>query len=559
MSKPGSCATRGKTVTRPAVLILLLISALPTFAGLLAALWFGLDSAALARVLETPGIGHSLFSAIWSGAAATAVALCLAHLAVALAISGNWRARLNALTLPVLAMPHLAIGIGLALLLAPSGLLLRLISPWASGFELPPDWHIVQDPASLSLIAGLVLKETCFLIMALMAALSQVPATQLQQQAQTLGYGALKSWLVAVAPLLQQQIRLPLAAVLVFGISNVELAIPLGPDLPPTFPVMLWRWFTDPDPTIHAQAYAGTLLLLAVIVAALGFAILFGKLGRLILARSSASGRRRSEDHVARRTLQILFALLWLLGVLAIVAIVLRSAAGAWRFPTLLPDGDWLSRWNDVLPAVGNVAPITLALAVATALVGLLLVLPAAEQCRQDAGIRNKVGSWLFVPLLVPQMTFLFGVQVLLVRLHIDGTFIAVLWAHLVFALPYLWGLLAPARAAIDPRYQQVAATLGTAPAKTWLYVTAPLLARSSLLAAALAFSVSVALYLPTLFAGAGRISTAATEAAAAAGSGNLRLGSVYALLLAVAPLCAFAAAYAAGSLMFRRRQGMPR
>ena len=196
---------------------------------------------------------------------ATAIALCLAHLAVAMAVSGNWRTRLNALTLPVLAMPHLAIGIGLALLLAPSGVLLRLISPWATGFELPPDWLIVQDPAALALIGGLVLKETCFLIMALMAALAQVPAATLQPQAQTLGYGALKGWLIAVAPLLQRQIRLPLAAVLVFGISNVELAIPLGPDLPPTFPVMLWRWFTDPDPTIHAQAYAGTLLLLAVI------------------------------------------------------------------------------------------------------------------------------------------------------------------------------------------------------------------------------------------------------------------------------------------------------
>jgi putative thiamine transport system permease protein len=128
-----------------------------------------------------------------------------------------------------------------------------------------------------------------------------------------------------------------------------------------------------------------------------------------------------------------------------------------------------------------------------------------------------------------------------------------------LFALPYLWGLLAPARAAIDPRYRQVAATLGASPSRAWLAITVPLLARSGLLALALAFSVSIALYLPTLFAGAGRFATAATEAAAAAGSGNLRLASVHALLLAVLPLLAFAGAFASGSWLFRRRQGVPR
>ena len=146
----------------------------------------------------------------------------------------------------------------------------------------------------------------------------------------------------------------------------------------------------------------------------------------------------------------------------------------------------------------------------------------------------------------------------MLVRLHIDGTFVAVLWVHLVFALPYLWGLLAPARAAIDPRYQQVAATLGAARATTWLTVTAPLLARSSLLAWPWRFRSALHCILPTLFAGGGRVATAAMEAAAAAGSGNLRLASVHALLLAVAPLCAFAAAYTAGFLLFRHRQDVP-
>ncbi|MDH3490733.1 MAG: ABC transporter permease [Gammaproteobacteria bacterium] len=546
-------------LTRPTVSLLLGVSIVPTTAGLIAALWFGLDAGALARVIATPGIGLSIGSSLWTGCIATAVALLLAHLAVGLAASGNWRRRLNSLVLPLLAMPHLAIGIGLALVLAPSGVLLRLLSPWATGFELPPDWLIVNDTGGISLIAGLVLKETCFLVIALAAALAQVPAEKLQAQSATLGYGPLKGWLAAIAPALQQQIRLPLAAVLVFGITNVEMAIPLGPGLPPTFSVLLWRWFTDPDPAIHAQAYAGTLVLLVFSVAAIAVAGGLGRLGRKCLIASAQSGQRRAAETAVRRAFGGFLIVGWALGALSIIAIGLRAIAGPWRFPTLLPTSRSFTTLQDIASLTAGVGATTLALAGATALVGIALVLPAAEHCRQSVTARRQVGAWLFLPLLVPQMTFLFGVQVLLVRLDIDGTFVAVLWSHLIFALPYLWGILAPARAAIDPRYEQVAATLGVTRSVTWLTVTAPLLARSMLLALALAFSVSVALYLPTLFAGAGRVATAATEAAAAAGSGNLRLAAAHAILLAVIPLAAFAAAFTGGAALFRQRRGVPR
>jgi putative thiamine transport system permease protein len=160
---------------------------------------------------------------------------------------------------------------------------------------------------------------------------------------------------------------------------------------------------------------------------------------------------------------------------------------------------------------------------------------------------------------MLPQITFLFGLQVMLAWLRIDGTPAAVLWSHLVFALPYLWGVLAPARAAIEPRYLDVARTLGAGRARAWLTLTGPLMLRATLLALALGFSVSVALYLPTLFAGAGRVATVATEAASAAASGTLRPAAAHSMLLAVLPLGAFGLAYAAGTAAFRRRRGMPR
>ncbi|MEO1575971.1 MAG: ABC transporter permease, partial [Pseudomonadota bacterium] len=447
---------------------------------------------------------------------------------------------------------------GLVLVLAPSGVMLRLFSPWATGMDLPPDWHTVRDPYGFSLIVGLVIKETCFLIMALSAALSQVPAGDLLRQASTLGYGTLKGWAVAVAPRLQRQLGLPTAAVLAYGLGNVDLALTLGPDLPPTFAVVLWRWLLDTTPDIQAQAHAGTLVLLGLTLAALLAVALLGRAARAALSTVAGSGRRRVADHWLRRAVVALSAIGLALGLLSMLAILLRSAAGPWRFPSLLPTGLSLSSWADALPAAGQTLRTTAGLAAITAIVAVVAVLPAAEAVRDRPAARTRLGQWLFVPLLLPQMTFLFGIQVLLVRAHIDGTWFAVAWMHLIFALPYVWGVLAPARAALDTRLVQVAATLGATPAQAWRRVTLPLLTRATLLAAALGMSVSLALYLPTLFAGAGRVSTAATEAAAAAGSGSLRLAAVHAILLTLGPLLAFALAYALGAALFRHRRDVP-
>jgi putative thiamine transport system permease protein len=544
-------------MTRVAVWVLMLVALIPTGAGLLAALIVGLDIDAFARVVHAPGFSTAVLSSVISGVVSTALALLLAHALVALAVTGGWRDRLTSLSLPLLALPHLALGIGLALVLAPSGVLLRLLSPWATGWTLPPDWWIVRDPAGLTLILGLTLKETCFLIMALIAALSQVPADRFLRQGATLGYGNLKTWFTTVAPLLQQQIRLPVAAVLVYGLSNVELALTLGPDLPPTFAVMLWRWLSDTDPAMQTQAFAGSLLLLLLSVGVIIVMALTGRGVRKLVQRAAQSGARRSNDRTLRRVFAGTGIVLWSLGMLAVAAIVLRSLSGPWRFPNLLPQSFDAATWLTELPALGATGSVTLLIGTLTAIVGALLVLPASEQVCTQPTMRRRIGVWLFLPLLLPQITLLFGVQVLLSRLHVDGTVAAVVWLHLVFALPYLWGVLAPARAALDPRLRQVSLTLGKSPVQTWWQVTLPLQARALLLALALGFSISLALYLPTLFAGAGRVTTAATEAAAAVGSGSLRLAAVHAILLALGPLLGFATAYAAGRLIFRTRRGV--
>jgi putative thiamine transport system permease protein len=84
-----------------------------------------------------------------------------------------------------------------------------------------------------------------------------------------------------------------------------------------------------------------------------------------------------------------------------------------------------------------------------------------------------------------------------------------------------------------------------------------PMLLRPVLVALALGFSVSVALYVPTIFLGGGRLTTLTAEAVALAAGSDRRVIGVYAFLQAALPLLAFAAAFAIPAWLHRNRRGM--
>jgi putative thiamine transport system permease protein len=143
------------------------------------------------------------------------------------------------------------------------------------------------------------------------------------------------------------------------------------------------------------------------------------------------------------------------------------------------------------------------------------------------------------------------------VRLGLDGGWLALVWSHLLFVLPYVFLALAEPYRSLDPRYGRAARCLGAGPERLFWRVRLPMLLRPLLFAAAVGFAVSVAQYLPTLFAGAGRFATLTTEAVALSAGGDRRVLAVYAFLQALLPLLAFLAAAALPAWLFRQRRGM--
>jgi putative thiamine transport system permease protein len=509
------------------------------------------------QLLATPGLASALRLTVAVGLTTTLASLALAAGFCALAFDHPLFRRFERGLAPLLATPHLAVAIGFAFLVAPSGWLARLLATTLTGWTQPPPWTIVRDPYGLSFALGLVLKETPFLVLAMIAATHQVAARPMVAAAQSLGYAGPTAWVKVAFPLIYSQIRLPVYAVLAFALSVVDVALILAPSTPPPLAVLSARWFAGYDLSLYLPAAAAATLQLAIVVGA----VASWRLGEWAIRSPgrawAASGARQGWTAPLLRLAAWSAVGAGFLNLASLGTLALWSFTQEWRFPDPMP-----SRWTWMnwarLGLIADPLVATLLIGFVTSIVAVVLTVACLEnEQRRRLRPGPRVLWLLYVPLLVPQIAFLFGSQVVLVRIGLDATIVAVVWAHLLFALPYVFLSLSDPFRALDSRYARIAAGLGASARSTFWRVKLPMLMRPVMVAFAVGFAVSVGLYLPTLFAGAGRIGTLATEAVTLAGGADRRIVGVTALLQAALPLVVYGVALAAPALMFRHRQGL--
>ncbi|MGQ3074004.1 MAG: ABC transporter permease [Ferrovibrionaceae bacterium] len=523
---------------------------LPAFGYLPALGADGFGLAAWRRLLGWPGIGHSVAVSLTSGLIGTAGAFIAVTLFCAAMQGHRWFDRAAAGLGPLLGLPHAAFGLGFALLVGPSGWLVRLVSPWATGWTAPPDLALVGDGWGLTLAAALAIKEAPYLLLMVVAALPQIRAQEHLQAARSLGYQPVRGWFLVVLPQLYPLIRLPIYAALAFAVSTTDLAIILGPSQPAALGVVVLRLAFDHDATLLLPAAAGACLqglvaLVAIVLWRLGERAV-ARLGIVILRRGM---RGTPAGEMAGRAGGALALLVVGGGSLATIGLLaLWSIAGTWRFPDALPDALSTRPWREALPVL--TAPLLTAAGIGLAAAMLALAVALAMLERPWRGSR----ALLYLPLLLPQVTVLFGLQVVLVRSGLDGHVGTVVAVHLLFVLPYVHLSLADAHARFDRRYLDVAAGLGLSPARAFWRIKLPMLARPIAAALAVGFAVSVAQYLPTLFAGAGRVATVTTEAVALSAGGERRLTAAYGFAQGALPALGFLLALLVPRLMSWRR-----
>lgn len=517
-----------------------------------------ITSAHAAELFAQPGILTSAVLGLATGLVTTGVSVLVVMLFVAAWAGTRAFARVQHLISPLLSVPHAAAAFGLAFLIAPSGMIARLISPGLTGWQRPPDLLIVNDPYGFSMIAGLVMKEIPFLLLITLAALPQVDTLRTRALAASLGYGRISGFLYGLWAPLYHQIRLAVFAVIAFATSVVDVATILGPTSPPPLAVRLVGWMNDPDLGMRFLASAGAMLQLSITGIALLCWIGLERLGAAARDRAAFAGLRFRRDEWLRRTalIAMLVPAVVIAGGLAVLC--LWSVAGLWQFPDALPESFTFAAWTRALPRIAGPLATTLLVALPSTMIAVLLALLCLIR---ETETGRTGGRWalflIYLPLIVPQVTFLFGLQLLFVFSGTVASLPALVLAHLVFVLPYVFLSLSDPWRAYDRRYEAVAAGLGKSRWATLLRVRLPMLMPAVLTAAAVGFAVSIGQYLPTVLIGAGRLETITTEAVALASGGNRRIIGVYAFFQMALPALGFLVATAVPALIFRHRRAM--
>ncbi|MDX3924285.1 MAG: ABC transporter permease [Shinella sp.] len=122
-------------------------------------------------------------------------------------------------------------------------------------------------------------------------------------------------------------------------------------------------------------------------------------------------------------------------------------------------------------------------------------------------GLRNRriwflgaVKTLFLLPMVVPAVVLGVGMQVLFVRIGISNSYIGVIIAHTVVAIPFVVVSVSGALAGIDQRVELAAESLGASPSKVFRRVTLPLAMPGVLSGAVLAFATSLDEVVLTLF-----------------------------------------------------------
>lgn len=205
-------------------------------------------------------------------------------------------------------------------------------------------------------------------------------------------------------------------------------------------------------------------------------------------------------------TLRILKPLFAVAAILFLIAPLLAILPLAFTSSVILtyPIPSWSLRWLEELftadswrRAIIN----SLIIASGTTLLAVILGTLAA------LGLRNRrlffkgtIRTLFLLPMVVPAVVLGVGMQVLLARFGLTNSYIGVIIAHTVVAVPFVVVSVSGALAGIDERVELAAESLGASPTTVFRRVTLPLAMPGVLSGAVLAFATSLDEVVLTLF-----------------------------------------------------------
>jgi putative thiamine transport system permease protein len=436
---------------------------------------------------------------------------------------------------PLLSLPHLAIALGLVFLFSDGSLFFA-------------DSGLPRKGLS-TLILAIVIKEVPFFLLIFSAIGRQLPIKSWLLQGKALGYQDYRCWWFLVFPPLLKQSRLALLAAAAYTLSMVDVSLLVGPNIPELFAVSVYRWQTSFAGGDQALAFWANVLLVILLAVTVCILYIHEKLAHGACKTLAIQGSRFYIGKINT----VFTAWLPSLGVLTammVAVFALWSFGFNWHSDssvlTQLTTRLWQDEWLFFALPLQN----SLLIGLLAALLGVALALLALELQRQKGKYWPDY-YWLLA-IILPQLSMVLGWQIL--HIWSQGGYHSgwIVLSHLPFTFAYAYLVLKGPFLNVEPRYELLAASFGYASWQSWWQVRFRLLLPAIFTAFAIAFSVSIAQYIPTLMMGAGRVTTITTEAVAIGTGSQQDLIALYVLLQSILPFMAFFIA----ALLARRFRG---
>lgn len=195
---------------------------------------------------------------------------------------------------------------------------------------------------------------------------------------------------------------------------------------------------------------------------------------------------------------------------LPVVALLLWSGAGRWPVTDALPS-QWSTRgFGEAFDgAAVDALVLSTGVAITAMALALLLGVPAGIGFARLTGAVAAIARVLvLLPVVLPLLAYLLGLQVLLVRIGWVESIPGLVAVHALLALPYVVLAVETQARRLDPDLEDTARNLGAGRIQVLTGVVLPQLRASIVFGAVLAFLVSWSDYLAALTIGTGTSST---------------------------------------------------
>ena len=461
---------------------------------------------------NVPGISKSIILSFFTGFLSTVLALFFSQLIILSIFQSRVFSFIKTIISPLLALPHVTMAIGLLFIFSPSGLLLRIFSPWLTGFERPPNIFIIPDDYGFFLILGLVLKEIPFFILVSISAIEQFGARKFFNLGKSLQHTTFSVWCVLLFPLIYHRIRLIVFIVIAFAASVVDMSLLLAPSTPSTLAIQILQNYQSSEP--KSLFIASNLALIQLLVILKLFLIWF-LLEKLLSNKYLFTFLVNAVSYKSNLIKYFTFTLILILSILSFLTIIssfLWGLGGNWYFPNLLPKNISFEVLTIFFNENKSLILISVFVPLIVSILSCLIVTLWVE-LTESLNKRNQfLEGLIFLPLLIPQISFLIGMQSFLIPLNFNNFLLPLIIVELFYVFPYSFIILAPSFRAISKDILKVASSLGKNRFERLILVKIPMIMPTFLLSIAIGMLVSFALYTPVYFIGAGRVTTLTVE-----------------------------------------------